>query len=92
MELATFAYITFKALIWSKGYWISFVLHGFFMRLRYEKSIFTRTCFKKLEVRIDGLTSHPALPPVVKKYWIDLKTQLMALSNRFKLLQEKKQE
>ncbi|KAG7879094.1 hypothetical protein KL937_003507 [Ogataea polymorpha] len=87
-EISTFVYIVFRALLWSKGFWIALVVYGAFIKFRYEKSIFTRSCFKKLEVRIDGLLSHPSVSPQIKQYWINAKSALKKYGNQFKLVQE----
>ncbi|ODV85513.1 hypothetical protein CANARDRAFT_7624 [[Candida] arabinofermentans NRRL YB-2248] len=84
-EITTFLYILLRALLWSKGFWIGFVLYGLFIRLRFEKSIVTRSCFKNLEVKLDGLASTSSVPPIVKKYWIDFKSLLKTYSKKFSL-------
>ncbi|KAH3670647.1 hypothetical protein OGAPHI_001162 [Ogataea philodendri] len=87
-EIATFVYIVFKALIWSRGFWIALVVYGAFIKFRYEKSIFTRTCFKKIEVRADGLFSHPSVSPQIKQYWINAKSVIKKYGNQYKLVSE----
>lgn len=52
------------------------VVYFVFFKLRYNTSQYTRHVVKTWEVRIDGLLSHPSLPPVVKQVWIQAKSTL----------------
>ncbi len=50
-----------------------FLTYVVFIKLRYEKSNFTRNTLKVWEVRVDGLVAHPNVPNGVKQGWISFK-------------------
>lgn len=76
LELVLLAWLVVKALLFRKRSWILLGLYTIFIKLRQEKSAYTRAALKAYEVRIDGLLSDPRLPPNVKQYWAKLKSVL----------------
>lgn len=44
-----------------------------FFKLRFNTSQYTRHVVKTWEVRVDGLLSHPSVPPVIKHGWVNFK-------------------
>ncbi|KAK9241343.1 hypothetical protein V1525DRAFT_7313 [Lipomyces kononenkoae] len=76
LELVLLVRLFLDALLWRKGSWISLLVYGSFIRLRFEQSAFTKLAVRNWEVRIDSLIAHPAVPAVVKAGWTQVKTFL----------------
>ncbi|CDK25833.1 unnamed protein product [Kuraishia capsulata CBS 1993] len=75
-ELITLVWFLLGALLWRKGYWLGLLIYAYFIKLRYDKSIITRSVLKSWEVKVDGLVSHPSVPVQVKSTWLQLKQLL----------------
>ncbi|GMM35130.1 nucleoporin [Saccharomycopsis crataegensis] len=78
LEFFLLVVLIFKALFFMKRSWIILVGYTLFMKLRYEKSVYTKAVLKAYEVRIDGVFSDSRLPPNAKQYWAKLKAVLSA--------------
>lgn len=76
LELIVFAFILFKAVIFSKYSWYLVILYSVFVKLRFDKSPYTRSAVKAHEVRIDGLISDPRMPPSIKQGWANFKNMI----------------
>ncbi|GMF07806.1 unnamed protein product [[Candida] boidinii] len=76
IELLTFIYILVSGLFWRKGYWISTIFYGLFIKLRFDTSKYTRDTLKIWEVNLDGLLSSTSIPPQIKQGWFSFKTLL----------------
>lgn len=76
LEFMMFLGLIFKALTFQRGSWIKTAVFFVFLRLRYTQSLFTRSVIGSWEVRVDGLLSHPSIPPVVKQTWVTVKHNL----------------
>ncbi|GMG47703.1 unnamed protein product [Ambrosiozyma monospora] len=91
-EVFTFLYMILKAFTWIEGFFYAAIIYGIFIKLRYEKSIFTRTVFLKVEVAFDGVFAHPALPSFIKATWISLKKGLKNFCNIISVNQSQKDD
>lgn len=76
IELLTFIYILLNGLIWRKGYWISTIFYGLFIKLRFDTSKYTRDTLKIWEVNLDGLLSSTSIPSQIKQGWFTFKSLL----------------
>ncbi|OWB85872.1 hypothetical protein B5S33_g4547 [[Candida] boidinii] len=76
IELLTFIYILVSGLFWRKGYWISTIFYGLFIKLRFDTSKYTRDTLKIWEVNLDGLLSSTSIPPQIKQGWFSFKALL----------------
>ncbi|AOW04533.1 hypothetical protein B0I75DRAFT_141083 [Yarrowia lipolytica] len=76
LEFMMFLGLIIKAITFQRGSWIKLIIFFVFLRLRYAQSLFTRSVVGSWEVRVDGLLSHPAVPPQVKQTWVTVKHQL----------------
>lgn len=86
-ELLLLIVLILKALVWRKGSWISLILYSIFIKLKTERSVFTRNTLKSWEVRIDGIVSAQNIPPVVKAQWVSIKRGLKSVGS-FSLVKE----
>ncbi|CAM9024000.1 unnamed protein product [Wickerhamomyces anomalus] len=86
-ELLLLIQLIFRALFWRKGSWISLILYSLFIKIKTERSVFTRSTLKNWEVRIDGLVSAQNVPPVVKAQWGSFKRGLKSIGS-FSLVRE----
>ncbi|KAK9372251.1 uncharacterized protein V1513DRAFT_452833 [Lipomyces chichibuensis] len=80
LELVLLVRLFLDALFWRKGSWISLLVYGSFMRLRFEQSAFTKLAVRNWEVRIDSLIAHPTVPAFVKNGWTQVKAFLKGAS------------
>ncbi|KAK9379428.1 uncharacterized protein V2V93DRAFT_349299 [Kockiozyma suomiensis] len=76
LELVLLVRLFVNAILFRKGSWISLLVYGAFIRLRFEQSAFTRQAVKNWEVRADGLIAHPSVPAGVKNGWEKVKATL----------------
>ncbi|KAK7207755.1 hypothetical protein BZA70DRAFT_272139 [Myxozyma melibiosi] len=76
LELVLLVRLFFNAILFRKGSWISLIIYGAFIRLRFEQSAFTRQAVKNWEVRADSLIAHPSVPAGVKNGWEKAKATL----------------
>ncbi|CCK72087.1 nucleoporin POM33 KNAG_0I03030 [Huiozyma naganishii CBS 8797] len=81
VELTTEVILLLKALVWCRRSWILFPLYSLFIKIRFENSKYSRAAFAQWRVRLDGLISHPSVPPVAKKAYDFTKTKLIQLSS-----------
>lgn len=80
-ELILLIQLVLEALIWRKGSWISLVLYSVFIKIKTERSVFTRSTLKSWEVRIDGIVSAQNIPPAVKAQWGNVKRGLRSVGS-----------
>ncbi|KAM3126450.1 hypothetical protein CJJ07_001053 [Candidozyma auris] len=72
LEVVTLAWLTLRVITFRKRSLTPLIAYTIFIKLRYEKSGFTRNYFKQAEIRVESLvnsTGHPAL----KDVWIKAK-------------------
>lgn len=86
-ELLLLIQLIFRALFWKKGSWISLILYSLFIKLKTERSVFTRNALKNWEVRIDGIVSAQNVPPVIKSQWVSVKRGLKSIGS-YSLIKE----
>lgn len=79
-EIFTLVVLLFRALLWYQSSWIILLTYSLFIKMRYENSKYTKAAFAQWRVRLDGIISHPSIPPVVKGAYNTIKTKLIELS------------
>lgn len=80
IELLIFVQCIFKALLWYRNSWIGLVIYSFFIKVRYENSKYLTSVFSQWRVRLDGIISHPSMPPAVKRSYNTLKLKIVQIS------------
>lgn len=80
IEIFTLTLLFFKALLFYRGSWIMLFTYTIFLKIRYENSKYTKAAFAQWRVRLDGVISHPSVPPMVKNAYSVVKSRLMELS------------
>ncbi|KAK5960019.1 nucleoporin POM33 PWA37_002505 [Arxiozyma heterogenica] len=80
VELVILIQVIFKALLWYERSWICLIIYSIFLKIRYENSKYLTSVFSQWRVRMDGIISHPSIPPTVKKFYNTLKLNLIQLS------------
>ncbi|ODV59828.1 uncharacterized protein ASCRUDRAFT_76779 [Ascoidea rubescens DSM 1968] len=73
-ELILFVWLFFKLLTFKSSAWLDFILYFFFIKVRYEKSVFSRETLSEWVVRVDSLVADPRVPPQIKNYYTEFKT------------------
>lgn len=73
VELQLLVVVVLNAILFRRGSFLQLIGYSIFMRLRYATSQYTRSVVDVAEVKVDGLLSHPSLPPFLKQYWIKIK-------------------
>lgn len=61
VEFVLLLHVLLRALFFRKRAWIVLVVYGFFMKLRFDRSPYTRGVFKEYEVRLDGIFADPRM-------------------------------
>ena len=79
-ELLIEIILILRAIAFYRRSWIMFALFSLFIKIRYELSKYTKTAFAKWRVRMDGIISHPSVPPKIKEIYNLIKTKLIHLS------------
>lgn len=72
LEIVSWFWLLVRVVTFRKRSLTPFLVYTVFLKLRYEKSVFTRNHFKQLEVRIESAVNN-ANNPAVKNAWIQLK-------------------
>ncbi|CAL9728002.1 pore membrane protein of 33 kDa [Monosporozyma unispora] len=80
IELLILVQSIFKALFWYKNSWIGLIIYSIFIKVRYENSKYLTSVFSQWRVRLDGIISHPSIPPAVKRTYNTLKLKLIQIS------------
>ena len=80
IELVILIQCIFKALLWYEKSWICLFIYSIFLKIRYENSKYLTSVFSQWRVRMDGVISHPSIPPSVKRVYNNLKLNLIQLS------------
>ncbi|AMD21883.1 HFR028Wp [Eremothecium sinecaudum] len=80
-ELLCYVVVIFRALAFRPSSWIVFVLYSIFIKARYERSANMKTVVRKWEARVDGLVSHPQVPPALKRIYASSKMYISKLGN-----------
>lgn len=80
IELVILIQSIFKALLWYERSWICLIIYSIFLKIRYENSKYLTSVFSQWRVRMDGIISHPSIPPSVKRFYNTLKLNLIQLS------------
>ncbi|CAI4045637.1 nucleoporin POM33 SKDI_12G0340 [Saccharomyces kudriavzevii IFO 1802] len=79
-ELLIFILVLFRAILCFQRSWIMLVVYAVFIKLRYENSKYMKAAFAQWRVRMDGIISHPSVPPYVKRAYNAVKMSLVHLS------------
>ena len=79
-ELLIFILVLFRAILCFQRSWIILVVYAIFIKLRYENSKYMKAAFAQWRVRMDGIISHPSIPPFVKRAYNAIKMSLVRLS------------
>lgn len=79
-ELLIFILVLFRAILCFRRSWIILVVYAIFIKLRYENSKYMKAAFAQWRVRMDGIISHPSIPPFVKRAYNAIKMSLVRLS------------
>ena len=80
IEIFILTLLFFKALLFYRGSWIMLFTYTIFLKIRYENSKYTKAAFAQWRVRLDGVISHPSVPPMVKNAYSVVKSRLIELS------------
>lgn len=80
VEFGVLFYLILSTLTFHKAAIFQLAVYFAFFKLRYNTSQFTRHAVKQMEVRVDGLVSHPSVPPFVKQTWISGKRIIAQVS------------
>lgn len=77
LEIYSFAWLFVRVITFRKRSLTPFLLYAIFIKIRFEKSVFTRNYVKSIEVQIDSLVNqHASTVPAVKNSWIQVKNIL----------------
>lgn len=87
-EIGILVLLVFRALLWYPSSWIVLITYALFIKIRYETSKYTKASFSQCRVRLDGVISHPSIPPAVKSTYNTLKLKLIDIS-RYQLTKPK---
>ncbi|SMN20396.1 similar to Saccharomyces cerevisiae YLL023C POM33 Transmembrane nucleoporin involved in nuclear pore complex (NPC) distribution, assembly or stabilization [Maudiozyma saulgeensis] len=79
-EIIIVVLLLVRALLWYPSSWIVLLTFILFLKLRYENSKYTKSAFSQCRVRLDGIISHPSIPPPVKSAYNTAKAKLIELS------------
>ncbi|CAI4047121.1 hypothetical protein SUVZ_12G0340 [Saccharomyces uvarum] len=79
-ELLIFILILIRAILCFQRSWIMLVVYAAFIKLRYENSKYMKAAFAQWRVRMDGIISHPSVPPYIKRAYNAAKMSLVRLS------------
>ncbi|QID86582.1 Transmembrane nucleoporin [Saccharomyces pastorianus] len=79
-ELLIFILILFRAILCFQRSWIMLAVYAAFIKLRYENSKYMKAAFAQWRVRMDGIISHPSVPPYVKRAYNAVKMSLVRVS------------
>ena len=80
-EILIVVLLFLRALLWYPSSWIVLITDLLFLKLRYENSKYTKAAFSQCRVRLDGIISHPSIPPQVKSAYNVAKTKLIEISH-----------
>lgn len=80
IELLTLVQSIFKALLWYPNSWIALFIYAVFIKVRYENSKYLTSVCSQWRVRLDGIISHPSIPPTLKRFYNTAKLRLIQLS------------
>ncbi|CUM50388.1 unnamed protein product [Debaryomyces tyrocola] len=72
LEIYSFLWLTVRVILFRKRSLIPWVFYAVFLKMRYEKSIFTRNYFKSMELQLDEAVNK-INNPAVKDVWIKAK-------------------
>lgn len=84
VELFTWIWLSLRALAFRNRSWILWVAYSFFLKVRFENSKYLKSAFAQWRVRLDGVVSHPSVPPVVKQWYHRFEVLLLEVS-RYRL-------
>ncbi|KAG0669304.1 hypothetical protein C6P45_003903 [Maudiozyma exigua] len=80
-EIVIVVLLFLRALLWYPSSWIVLITDLLFLKLRYENSKYTKAAFSQCRVRLDGIISHPSIPPQIKSAYNLAKTKLIEISH-----------
>lgn len=72
LEIYTFGWLALRLLTFRKRSLVPFVVYAIFLKLRFEKSVFTRNYLKSVELRVEDLVNALNVP-AVKQGWFYVK-------------------
>lgn len=79
-ELIILVLLIIRAICFVTRSWIVLVVYILFIKVKYETSKYMKAAFSQWRVRMDGVISHPSVPPQAKAAYNQFKTQLINLS------------
>ncbi|CAG59455.1 uncharacterized protein GVI51_G03641 [Nakaseomyces glabratus] len=79
-ELLMLFLLFVRAVLFFSRSWIVLVVFTLFIKVKYETSKYMQAAFAQWRVRMDGVISHPSVPPQIKSLYNQLKFQLVQLS------------
>lgn len=80
LEIVSLGHLFLRVLFLRKRSLFIFILYVVFIKLRFEKSVFTRNYFKKIELHIEKLVNNTNNPNV-KNVWVNVKSNVKKLDN-----------
>lgn len=72
LEVYTFFLLFVRLLTFSRASLIQFVVYFVFIKLRFEKSAYTRNAFKSIEIKVEDVVNNLG-QPAVKNAWLNVK-------------------
>lgn len=79
-EIYTYAWLVVRVLAFRKRSLTPFLLYSIFIKIRFERSVFTRNYVKSIEVHVDSLVNqYAAQVPAIKNSWVQVKNVLRKL-------------
>jgi hypothetical protein len=72
LEIISWVWLLVRVITFRKRSLTPFLVYSLFLKLRFEKSVFTRNHVKRLELRIESAVNN-ANNPTVKNIWIQFK-------------------
>lgn len=79
-ELINLVLLVIRAIFFVQRSWIVLVVYILFIKIKYETSKYMKAAFAQWRVRMDGVISHPSVPPQAKALYNTFKNQLINLS------------
>ncbi|GEQ68895.1 hypothetical protein JCM33374_g2564 [Metschnikowia sp. JCM 33374] len=73
LEVYTVAWLLVRLITFRKNSLIPFLVYVVFIKLRFEKSTFTRNAFKSVELKLEGLINQTGAP-AAKNAWVSVKS------------------
>ncbi|EDO17971.1 hypothetical protein Kpol_1054p18 [Vanderwaltozyma polyspora DSM 70294] len=79
-ELSLLVLVILRTILFYPKSLIMLIVYSLFIKIRYENSKYMKTIFAQWRVRLDGVFSHPSIPPQIKLWYSKGKLALINLS------------